>query len=141
MGFDASVYERQPFTMDNPAMSLSVLRNKTARDAGDNTQTVRRYAIDRSTDMVTEERLTAGPSMIDFPRVAPSRYGKPYCIYYGIEWKHNGREHGSWALRKHNLCTGDVAFYFEPSTFLSEPFFVPRHVANENEDDGVLMSV
>jgi carotenoid cleavage dioxygenase-like enzyme len=137
--FDASVFERQPFTLDDPAMVLAVLRNKTARDAADNTQTIRRYAIDRATDGVTEEPLTHGPSLIDFPKVAPSRYGHPYCVYYGVEWKHNGLEYGSWAVRKHNLCTGEVAFYHKPSSYLSEPVFVPGHGADE--DDGVVLTI
>jgi len=137
--FDASVFERQPFTLDNPAMVLSVLRNKTARDSATNTQTIRRYAIDRSSDSVTEQKLTHGPEMIDFPRVASSKYGRPYCVYYGIEWNHNGREYGSWALRKQNFCTGEVVFHYEPNNYLSEPTFVSN--GGGTEDGGVVMTM
>merc|ERR1712072_1470008 len=60
-------------------------------------------------------------------------------IYYGVEWKHNGVEYGSWALRKHNLCTGELIFHHEPSTYLSEPVFVSD--GGPNEDDGVILTV
>jgi len=97
ISFDASVFDRQSFTFDNPGMVLEVLRNKTARDTSTNTQTIRRYTIDRASWVVVEERITEGPSFVDFPQINPHFLGKPYCIYYGIEWKHDGIEYGSWA--------------------------------------------
>jgi carotenoid cleavage dioxygenase-like enzyme len=141
INFDASCFERQQFSLDNPAVALSVLRNKTARDIYHNTQTVRRYSIEFETGEVNELFLTEGPGAIDFPKVNPNNYGLPYCIYYGVEWKHNGRDFGSNALRKHNTCTGEVLFYYEPNNYLSEGIFVPDGGPNANEDDGVLISV
>merc|ERR1719408_624247 len=66
--FDTSAWDRNPFSFDNPAMVLSVLRNKTARDSAAASQSIRRYAIDRSSDLVTAETLTPGHSTIDFPK-------------------------------------------------------------------------
>jgi len=137
--FDASSWDRQPFSFDNPAMVLSVLRNKTARDSATNSESIRRYSIDRTSGVVSQQWLTDGPGIIDFPKVSPSKYGKEHCIYYGVEWKHNGVDYGSWALRKHNVCTGTVIFHHEASTYLSEPVFVPD--GGPNEDDGVIITV
>lgn len=119
-------------------MVLPVLRNKTARDASNNGQTIRRYTLDLQSNDVAETFLTHGPSFIDFPKVRSNRMGQPYCIYYGVEWKHNGKDYGSWALRKHNLCTEEVKFYYTPSNYVSEGQFVANGV---EEDEGVLLAV
>lgn len=137
---DVSAFVNEPFTIDNPAMVLNILRNKTARDISDNVQTIRRLSINLSSGKVTEVYLTSGPGLIDFPMIHPNKRGLPYCIYYGIEWKHNGRDYGSWALRKHNLCTGEVQFFYEANTYLSEGTFIPSP-GGTNEDDGVLMLI
>merc|ERR1711862_307427 len=119
-------------------MILDVLRNKTARDTYNNTQTVRRYTIDLETGDTTETYLSEGPCLVDFPKVHPKKQGKEYCIYYAVEWKHNGQDYGSWALRKHNVCTGDVKWFYEPSNYLAEGVFVPD--GGPNEDDGFVLS-
>lgn len=137
--FDVSAFEDQPFTLDNPAMVLPVLRNKTARDAADNFQTIKRVTINLDTGSVVIKQLTTGTGMIDFPKVSPSKYGRPYCIYYAVEWKHNGVEYGSWALRKHNVCTDEVIFHYEPNNYFSEGIFVPN--GGSAEDDGVVMTM
>lgn len=139
INFDVSAFERNSFSFDDPAMVLPTLRNKTARDSSTNIQTVRRYAIDFESMAVSETYLTQGPSLLDFPKVNPSYYGLPYCIYYGVEWKHNGRDYGSWALKKHNICTGEVLYYYEPNCYLAEGNFVPD--GGPAEDDGVVLTV
>merc|ERR1712137_1475810 len=85
------------------------------------------------------EYLTIGPSFIDFPKVRSEKYGRPYCVYYGIEWKHNGANYGSWALRKHDVCTGSVQHYYQPGTYLAEGQFVGN--GGPQEDDGVILSM
>eukprot|EP00930_Biecheleria_cincta_P045082 TRINITY_DN31071_c0_g1_i1.p1 TRINITY_DN31071_c0_g1~~TRINITY_DN31071_c0_g1_i1.p1 ORF type:complete len:534 (+),score=78.11 TRINITY_DN31071_c0_g1_i1:47-1648(+) len=137
--FDVSVFDKQPFSMDDPGMVLSVLRNKSARDASDNTQTIRRYTLDLARGVVTEQKLTSSPSLVDFPTINPAKAGNQYCIYYGVEWKHDGESYGSMALRKHNTCTGSVTFFHEPHNFVSEGFFVSNGGAAE--DDGVVLAV
>jgi len=137
--FDISVFDQQPFTNENPGNVLSVLRNKTARDAASNTQTIRRFKLDLTSGIVREEKLTSGPAVVDFPVVNPSNAGVPYCIYYGVEWKHDGTSFGSMALRKHDTCTGSVTFFYEPSHFVSEFFFVAN--GGPDEDDGVLLGM
>jgi len=77
--------------------------------------------------------------MIDFPKINPAHHGVEHCIYYAVEWMHNGREFGSWALRKHNLCNDTVQYYYEPSSYVSEGVFVPT--GGPAEDDGVVLLV
>jgi carotenoid cleavage dioxygenase-like enzyme len=135
---DAAANRENSFSLDNPAIVLAALRNKTVRDTCTNLQGIRRYTVELSSGAVTESFIADGPSAIDFPRVNPANYGLPYCIYYGVEWKHNGHDYGSWALRKHNVCTGEINFFYEPSTYVSEGFFVPN---GPGEDEGFLLTV
>jgi carotenoid cleavage dioxygenase-like enzyme len=67
--FDVSAFAKPTFTLDDPAMVLPVLRNKSARDASDNGQTIRRYELDLQSGAVKETFLTDGQSFIDFPKV------------------------------------------------------------------------
>mmetsp|Transcript_112334 Transcript_112334/g.223223 ORF Transcript_112334/g.223223 Transcript_112334/m.223223 type:complete len:527 (+) Transcript_112334:64-1644(+) len=136
--WDAAANPEKSFSSDNPAIALAALRNKTVRDTCSNLQSIRRYTIELSSGTVTESFITDGPSAIDFPKVNPAHYGLTYCIYYGVEWKHNGHDYGSWALRKHNVCTGEVSFFYEPSTYVSEGVFVP---SGDGEDEGFLFTV
>jgi len=137
--FDVSAFERQPFTLDNPAMVLGVLRNRTARDNADNAETIRRYTLDLTTMQVGESYITRGPSFIDFPKVRSDKYGRQHCIYYGVEWKHDGEHYGSWALRKHDVCKGTLQHYYQPGTYMSEGQFIAN--GGPEEDAGVVVSV
>jgi len=63
-----------------------------------------------------------------------------FCIYYAIESFHNDREYASQAILKHNICTGERSYWYKPSHFPTEPFFIPRQkgTAPGSEDDGVV---
>ena len=138
--FDAAAYDDLPFGFGVNGGVLAALLDPATRDKSNNTQNIRRYTIDLATLTVSEEPLTKGVAAVDFPKVNPTRHGLSYCVYYAVEWRHNKRNYGSWALRKHNICTNEVAFYYKPSSYLSEPIFVPSDQST-TEDGGQVLTI
>lgn len=78
---------------------------------------------------------------IELPVVAPQMYHKPYRYAYGIH-KKDPRVHHTFAdgLIKLDMSAGTSAVWSLPDHTPSEPIFVPRPGATD-EDDGVLLSV
>ena len=83
----------------------------------------------------------------DFPFINRNRGlggydGKPYCYFYAFSpFNNNSKEEAHWAVVKVNVCeagTQNTKVWFRPQYYPTEPIFVPRPGAKE-EDDGVLL--
>jgi len=58
----------------------------------------------------------------------------------GIQFSHGGRSMASTAVVKRNHCTGEAKSLYTENQYMSEPRFVPRPGATE-EDDGILIGM
>merc|ERR1711924_315097 len=63
-----------------------------------------------------------------------------YCVVWGIQFSHGGRGMAATAVAKRNHCTGEAKSLYIENHYMSEPRFVPRPGATE-EDDGVLIGM
>merc|ERR1712150_93619 len=119
---------------------LHILLNKTRRDANAK-QEVWRYALHLAgpqTGNVTRERITKMGRGLEFPKINMQYSTQKHCIYYCQEWFHNGRDLGSMAVLKHDVCQGIRNYRYLPSHFPTEANFIPSPDARQ-EDDGVLV--
>jgi len=135
--FDVSTFEDVPFT--GPTMDIKAAMNKTKRDASSARGVIKRYHFALAGDQkgaATEEVLSLPTRTADFPRINENFAGKPYCIYYADEWFHDDTAYASMAVLKHNICTGERAYWFREDWYPSEAIFVPK---GEDEADGVLL--
>jgi carotenoid cleavage dioxygenase-like enzyme len=64
-----------------------------------------RFVIDTATRTVSSRDISAAHAITDFPKINPKYSGVMYCVYYANEWFHNGKEFGSMAIVKHNICS------------------------------------
>jgi len=77
---------------------------------------------------------------IELPCINPNLYTKKYCVMWGVQFSHGGRGMGATAVVKRNICTGEAKSLYNDNEYVSEPRFVPRPGATE-EDDGVLIGM
>ena len=92
-------------------------------------QQIYRYHLHMQGDkkgQITMEPISVKNRIKDFPKLKMGYSTVPYCIYYAIESFHNDVDYGSQAILKHNICTGERQYWYKPSHFPSEAFFVPR---------------
>jgi carotenoid cleavage dioxygenase-like enzyme len=93
-----------------------------------------RYALDLRTGRVTENVLDA--RFVDFPRVHPSREGRPYRHGYAVELSDWGT--GTWqraVLRKYDVATGtSCAHDFGPARMPGECALAPRAGAIDEDE-------
>merc|ERR1711920_263231 len=120
--------------------------NKTARDTWPETSNVLRLHLHTTGALAgktTGQFLYTGAVdrlFFDFPKVNPAFVGLPYCIYYAVQWRHNGEEFASVAVMKHNICEGTESYWHRNQTSPGEPYFVANG-SSDVEDDGVLIFV
>ena len=62
-----------------------------------------------------------------------------YIASYAVESFHNDREYGSQAIVKHDICRAVRQYWYKPSHFPSEAFFIPRRADGAAEDDGIVV--
>jgi len=137
--FDVSMFQDLPFS--GPLTDIGAARIKSVRDAEKLRGVVKRYHFGLVGDqkgVAAEEVLSLPGRTTDFPQINQNFAGKPYCIYYAVEWFHDDRTFGSMAVLKHNLCTGMRTYWFREDWYPSEPIFVPT---GTGESDGVLFFV
>ena len=134
--FDAVTWQKASLWLTQAGSELSFNRNKTARDAWTDRQQIWRYVLHFNDSSVTSEPISVAGRLTEFPKINMDLSTRPYCIYYAVEFFHNDREYGSMAIVKHNICSGERLYWYKPSHFPSEPYFISRHT--EHEDDGVV---
>jgi len=137
--FDVSTYQDTPFS--GPMTDIGAARTKSVRDAEKLRGVIKRYHFGLVGDqkgVATEEVLSLPGRTTDFPKINQNFAGKPYCIYYAVEWFHDDRTFGSMAVLKHNLCTGTRTYWFREDWYPSEAIFVPNGIG---ESEGVLLLV
>jgi carlactone synthase/all-trans-10'-apo-beta-carotenal 13,14-cleaving dioxygenase len=123
-----------------PRYLLGNLMNKTTRDSwpkGDVTRvTIHADGTSEQTGLLPDEPLAD----IELPSINPNYYTKSYCVVWGIQFSHGGRGMAATAVAKRNHCTGEAKSLYIENQYMSEPRFVPRPGATE-EDDGVLIGM
>mmetsp|Transcript_99077 Transcript_99077/g.284856 ORF Transcript_99077/g.284856 Transcript_99077/m.284856 type:complete len:551 (-) Transcript_99077:448-2100(-) len=136
---DVGVYDAVPFEK-SPALVTSLFLDKTARDSEPNRCTVRRlhfHMSGASKGTTTVEDFQNQGRALDFFKVNMARSGLPYCIYYAVEWWHDGVSYANMAILKHDMCKGTRTYWKRPNTYPGEPFFVSGGA--DAEDDGVVL--
>jgi len=134
------------FFAHNPLMDIDRFVNKTARDTWPETSNVLRILFHLTGPLAgktTNELLFTGVTdklFFDFPKVNPAFVGLPHCIYYAVQWRHNGEDFASVAVMKHNVCEKTKTYWNRNGTYPGEPFFVSSG-ASVGEDDGTLIFV
>ncbi|KAK8773132.1 hypothetical protein V5799_012335 [Amblyomma americanum] len=125
---DDSIIRSLDFTSKNPEVfKLGHMRRfllPLSRGAGE------RVCVD-------SQDLAKGKLRSELPRVNQSRNGKPYRFCYSVS-NEDGEEHTCF-LSKLDVATGDWQRWEKQGWFPSEPVFVPRPGAAD-EDDGVILS-
>ena len=106
---------------------------------------IKRYTLYTSgikTGELEEVLLSSSSRSTEFPTYNYKYATKPYCYYYAVEWWHDDVNMGSMAIVKRNICSQDATlntvYWYEPGNFPSEPTFIPRANASD-EDDGVIV--
>lgn len=134
---DLVVFNDIPFER-RAIMDISANRNKTSRDTSYPRGQVRRLHLNLQTWKTTVESLTDNQKDYDFAKIPDSKNGQPYCVYYAVEWYHDGQSYASMALMKHDICQGKKIFWSEPNVYLNEPYFIPNGQSG-GEDDGTVI--
>ena len=77
----------------------------------------------------------------DMPSINENYLYRKYCVVYGLAPKADGKCFANTTLVKKNMCGNNQDMYWnEPYHYPSEPTFVPRPNAVD-EDDGILLDV
>jgi carotenoid cleavage dioxygenase-like enzyme len=139
---DVGAYDVNPFSRTG-AMDVSMMRNKTERDANKVKAVIRRvhlHLLGPQTGQVTFMDFgKIHESHSDFYKTNPNYIGVPYCVYYATQWFHNSVSYASMAILKHNLCTDTITYWSRPDVYVGEPFMIPG--PSGDEEDGVVVFV
>lgn len=97
-----------------------------------------RMPLSKPNSNVTPTRIAPGVQGMEFPVVAPEKFGLPYTYAYMA--KLSGLS-AAWydQIIKVNVETGDVKMFEMPNTYFGEAVFAPKPGALE--DEGVVMAV
>jgi len=140
---DLSDYGKGGVPFPRPhVMDIAGALNKTVRDTAKPRGQMVRIHLNFQTKKSTRELLTNNNRDYDFLKINDQWNGRPYCIYYVLEWFHDDSSYASMAVMKHNTCTGVKSYWAEANVYPHEPYFVPN-ADNDGtdpakEDDGVL---
>jgi len=146
--YDAVTFQDAELWLVGGGAQIDFQLNKTARDdpaMATQRQQIYRYHLHMEgpqKGQVTMEPVSVKNRITDFPKLNMGFSTVKYCIYYAIESFHNDMDYASQAILKHNVCTGERQYWYKPSHFPSEAFFVPRvddPDLQEGEDDGVVV--
>jgi carotenoid cleavage dioxygenase-like enzyme len=123
-----------------PRYLLNNLGTKETRDAwpkGDVTRvTIHADGTSDLAALLPDEPLAD----IELPCINPHYYTKKHCVMWGVQFSHGGRGMAATAVIKRNVCTGEAKSLYNDNEYTSEPRFVPRPGATE-EDDGILIGM
>jgi carotenoid cleavage dioxygenase-like enzyme len=160
--FDLVVYDKNMFQY---VMSLDEYRDAAIRNVQGRSLlgTVRRVQLltsgSRRGDVLMTP-ISSSSVSTDFPNINKRFSGRPHCVYYAVEWFHDGISYGSMAIVKQNLCASTTTtttatatnpvlqvqapvYWYKPGYFPSEPTFVSAPLNTFSsvgaEDDGVIM--
>lgn len=139
---DLGTFEDIPFSPHVLYTDLFV--NKTERDkktAGTNTERVHLHLAGPLKGQVTRQRLSPPGRQTDFFKINDFKNGLPYCIYYGVEWRHDDESYANMAVLKHDLCQDKRTYWTKTNMYPHEPFFVPIGTEADPEDHGLLVFV
>jgi len=139
--FDVGAYQGNPFGK-GPALDIDLFKNKSARDSAPGRSCIRRLHFHLAGPLkgkATHEDFVNPGRSSDFFKINMALSGLPYCIYYAVEWWHNGEAFASMAVLKHDLCKGTRKYWTRPNTYPGEPFFVPG--PSGAEDDGAVVFI
>jgi len=146
---DLGAYNEIPFA-PSPVLIRDLFVNKTARDGNRNLASFRRLHLHLAGPLkgkVTTESFSVPRRTLDFFKINPAVNGLPYCVYYAVEWFHDGESYASMAVLKHDLCRGTRTYWAKPDSYPGEPFFIgPRGegagvAAAMEEDHGLLVFI
>lgn len=146
---DLGAYKDIPFA-PTPVLIRDLFLNKTARDSQKNLSSFQRLHLHLAgprKGQVTTETYSVPGRTWDFFKINPAVHGLPYCIYYAVEWFHDGTSYASMAVLKHDLCRGTRTYWARPDSYPGEPFFIdPRGEgagagAAVEEDRGLLVFI
>jgi len=119
---------------------LDVIMDPTKRDHFEKCTAIR-YRL--KADGSVEKSLTLPDEPvadIELPVVHPHYEGKSYCVFWGVQFSHEGRSFASTALVKRNVCTGEAINAYQEGLYVSEHRFVPSPGSTE-EDEGALIGL
>jgi len=140
---DVAFYDVTPF-MKNAQLDIFLHLNKTARDSDPVRSGIRRLHLHMTgpaNGTVTTEDFMPNTKQVDFMKINPAYEGLPYCVYYAVEWWHDGKSYASMAVLKHNLCTGEKKYWHVKNAYMGEPMFVSSGADGAAEDDGAVVFV
>jgi carotenoid cleavage dioxygenase len=101
---------------------------------GDSLPRLDRWTVNPKTQKISEQQVDDRAQ--EFPRIHPDLNSKPYRYGYSLAVGSKSFP----AIYKHDMQTGESAsFDLGPGRHGAEPNFIPKHVA-ESEDDGYLMT-
>jgi len=121
-----------------PVMDIAQNLNKTLRDASYPRGQMIRIHLNFQTHKTTVTKLTDNQRDYDFIKVNPAYNGKPYCIYYAVEWYHDDKTYASMAIMKHDICKNKITYWAEANVYVNEPFFIASSPSGD-EDDGTIV--
>jgi len=139
---DLNTWEKVPF---NPhEVETSKYANKTERDLRNGAQKIERMHLHLEGPLkgkITRQVLSAPGRVTDFMRINDLVNGKPYCIYYAVEWFHDDKTHANMAVLKHNICQGTKTYWAKEHQYPHEPFFIPLkdRLGAHKEDHGLIV--
>lgn len=121
--------------------SFDTLYNKSGRDAQTSFAVLRRYELfvdgpNAGTSIVTQ--LSRPDRLFEFPKLNNRYLTKPYCIVYGLEYKHDDDSWMAVAMTRIDTCKNTTTYHYRPNWYPSEPTFVEREGAT-TEGDGYLV--
>ena len=141
--WDFTSWDINPFI---GAASLSLYRNKTARDHQTSRGIAKRLVLHTSgplkgTHSLTTLGLADDAKSTDFPTINPNHNAKEYCYFYANEWNHDGKSYADMAIVKWNVCDAPATqkYFYRPNTYPSEPKFIPSGRSGAPEDEGVVV--
>jgi len=124
----------------SPMTSLSRMRDHSTRNNVEPEQRseVTRYFLEFDTNKdfwhtnqpkVHKESLSVHGRITEMPAIHPLFQGEQYCIYYAMEYFHNDKDFAATAIVRHDTCTGDRKYFYQPNLHVSEPGMIPAGLA------------
>jgi len=139
--YDLIKFEENPFA--GAGVDLLFYRNVTARNSMN--YELRGKAVRMVLHMAGELKgtmslspITAAPKFVEFPAINNAYQARDYCFFYAVEWFHDTKIFSDMAIVKHDVCSGEVQYWYMEDHFPSEPQFVATP-GSDAEDDGVIV--
>nr|QTJ24582.1 beta-carotene [Perinereis aibuhitensis] len=126
-----------PFMM----FKMKIMTNSTARnEVKSHKSRIRRFIFDLQNNVVkqvTTLNFTGLANRLELPVINEKFRYRSYCYVYGVTFQSDDINFSDFRLVKRDLCMGRDLWWGKPGFYPSEPWFLPRPGATE-EDDGLL---